>query len=122
MPFMLIGRSPFPRPFGTLSIRALLPTDQRNGKLRPGPTGVTTKVGITMHAERKVIRRAEVSQPESRPHKRGSRAVTVCVRTLQSDKSTQLFDCFGGVLGFLGCQDDDLAGTLMQDAVMDCRA
>jgi hypothetical protein len=41
---------------------------------------------------------------------------------LQSNKSTQLFHRFGSVLCFLGCQDGDLTGTPVQDAVMDCRA
>src|SRR5438552_16026212 len=41
---------------------------------------------------------------------------------LQSNKSTQFFDRFGGVAGFLGCQDEDLASALVHDAVMNCRA
>jgi hypothetical protein len=32
-----------------------LPVDQRIGKLRPGPAGVTTKVGLAMRAKRKAI-------------------------------------------------------------------
>jgi hypothetical protein len=84
------------------------------------------KVGLAMRAERKVIDKIvdglKFSQPESSPHKRGSRAVTVCAGALQSDKSTQLLDCFGGVPGFLGCENGDLASTPVQHAVMDCRA
>ena len=42
--------------------------------------------------------------------------------SLQSNKSAQLFHRFGGVLGFLGGQDGDLASTPVQDTVMDGRA
>jgi hypothetical protein len=49
-------------------------------------------------------------------------ATLYCFLNLQSDKSTQLLDGFGGVIGFLGRQDGDLAGASVQDAVMDCCA
>ncbi len=78
--------------------------------------------------DRQDRRWAEVSQLARRARnpwcscKGGSRAVTALLLNPQSDKSTQLLDRFGGVLGFLGCQDGDLAAAPVQDAVMDCRA
>ena len=84
------------------------------------------KVGLAMRAERKVIDKiVDGLKFHSQSRLRasgGSRAVTVCARTLQSDKSAQLFDRFGGVPGFLGCENGDLASTPVQHAVMDCRA